>query len=203
MPFSCRRATIENNSVDALRRERPLAAVSPRDHSPSALDDPRGPSEREGVKISKGKRVRLKIHLTTADGKELEKSAIEFIFGGGKMLAGIEELLDGLEAGAKKKGTLPAKKAFGNPAAQSKMTMKRSEFPADASLALGSKFTAKGPDGKTDVVLQIDKVTIETVDVRLVHPLAEADLKYDLEVLAVTDPAPPPVPAAALDLEES
>jgi hypothetical protein len=38
--------------------------------------------------------------------------------------------------------------------------------------------------------------------VRLVHPLADKDIKYAVEVVNVTDPRPPPMPAAALELEE-
>ena len=61
---------------------------------------------------------------------------------------------------------------------------------------------AKGADVKTDVVLAIEKLAGEDVEVRLVHPLADKDLRYDIEVLAVTDPKPPPLPAKALKLEE-
>ena len=79
----------------------------------------------------------------------------------------------------------------------------RAEFPADADLKPGLRFAAKGADNGLDVVLEIVKVTGETVETRLVHPLAEKDLAYKLEVVQVTDPRPPPMPAAALGLEEA
>ena len=53
-----------------------------------------------------------------------------------------------------------------------------------------------------NVILQVEKVTGDDVDVRLVHPLAEKDIKYAVEVVQVSDPRPPPMPAAALELEE-
>jgi FKBP-type peptidyl-prolyl cis-trans isomerase 2 len=40
------------------------------------------------------------------------------------------------------------------------------------------------------------------VEVRFLHPLADKDIKYSVEVVQVSDPRPPPVPAAALELEE-
>jgi hypothetical protein len=45
--------------------------------------------------------------------------------------------------------------------------------------------------------------TDKEVRVRLVHPLADKDLSYDLEVLKVTDPTPPPLPVEAIAKEDS
>jgi FKBP-type peptidyl-prolyl cis-trans isomerase 2 len=53
-----------------------------------------------------------------------------------------------------------------------------------------------------NVILQIVKVLGDEIEVRLVHPLAEKDIKYSVEVVNVTDPRPPPMPAKALKLEE-
>ena len=61
--------------------------------------------------------------------------------------------------------------------------------------------TEKLPSAKMNIILQIEKVSGDEVDVRLVHPLAEKDLKYTVEVVNVTDPRPPPMPAKALALE--
>ena len=117
------------------------------------------------------------------------------------MLPGLEAVLQGLEKGAKREGVIKAKDAFGNPASQPLKKMKRSDFPKDAKLAVGDKLVAKGANDM-NVVLRIEKVAGDDIDVRLVHPLAEKDIRYSAEVLQVSDPRPPPVPAAALDLEE-
>lgn len=154
------------------------------------------------VKIEKGRRVRLKVELT-AGSDVIEKSTVEFVHGGGSMLPGLEALLVGLEAGAKKEGVLAAKDAFGNPDMHPRKQMRRSEFPADADLKPGTRFAAKGADNGLDVVLQIEKVAGDVVETRLVHPLADKDLAYKLEVVQVTDPRPPPVPVAALKLEDA
>jgi len=154
------------------------------------------------VQIEKGKRVRIRVHLAVVGGETIEKSVVEYIQGGGKMLPGLEATLQGLEKGAKKEGVLTSKDAFGNPALSPHKKMKRSEFPKDAQLKAGERFAAKGVNG-LDVVLAIDKIEGEDVDVQLLHPLADKDIKYDVEVLSVTDPAPPPVPAEALKIEEA
>ena len=155
------------------------------------------------MKIENGRRVKLKVDLSVAGGQQLEKSTVEYIQGGGSMLPGLEALLEGLENGAKREGVLKAKDAFGNPAMHPLKKMKRSEFPKDAKLTEGEKLVAASADkAKMNVILQIVKISGDDVDVRLVHPLAEKDIKYSVEVIQVSDPRPPPVPVDALDLKE-
>ncbi|MEZ4403045.1 MAG: FKBP-type peptidyl-prolyl cis-trans isomerase [Kofleriaceae bacterium] len=154
------------------------------------------------MKITAGVRVRLKVHLSVVGGDTLEKSVVEFIHGGGAMLPGLERLLDGLEKGATKQGTLKAKDAFGDPKLAPIKKMKRTEFPKDAKLKAGDQFTAKGAAGGTDVVLKIEKIDGDDLEVRLVHPLADKDLAYEFEVVGVSDPKPPPPPPRALGLTE-
>lgn len=151
------------------------------------------------MKIEKGYRVTLKVDLSVVGGQSLEKSTVEYIQGGGTMLPGLEAVLAGLEKGAKREGVIKAKDAFG--AMQPTKKLKRSEFPKDAKLVVGEKFAGKAENGM-NVILLIEKVTDDEVDVKYVHPLAEKDIKYAVEVVNVRDPRPPPVPVAALDLEE-
>ena len=153
------------------------------------------------MKIEKGRRVTVKVDLAVVGGASLEKSTVEYIHGGGTMLVGLENVLAGLEKGAKREGVIKAKDAFGNPSMHPLKKMKRTEFPKDVKLVVGEQFAAKGVNNM-NVVLRIEKISGDEVDVRLVHPLAEKDIKYSVEVVAVSDPRPPPVPVQALELEE-
>jgi FKBP-type peptidyl-prolyl cis-trans isomerase SlyD len=155
------------------------------------------------VKIAKGTKVTLKVDLSVAGGQQLEKNQVEFVFGNGAMLSGLEAVLEGLEKGAKREGTLKAKDAFGNSAMHPLKKMKRTEFPKDLELKIGEKLVAKGVNDM-NVIMKIEKVSGDEVEVRLVHPLAEKDIKYAVEVVAVRPPppAPPPPPADALELTE-
>ena len=143
----------------------------------------------------------LKVDLSVAGGQQLEKNQVEFIHGAGAMLSGLEKILEGLEKGAKREGVLKAKDAFGNPAMHPLKKMKRTEFPKDLQLKVGEQLVAKGVNN-LNVILKIEKIGDDEVDVRLVHPLADKDIKYAVEVVNVTDPRPPPMPAAALELED-
>lgn len=155
------------------------------------------------MKIENGRRVRLKVMLKVVDGAELERSVVEYIQGGGSMLPGLEKVLKGLEAGAKKKGVIKAKDAFGDPSRQVVKEMARTEFPKDTKLEVGAQFVAKGADNNQDVILRIAEIKGDKIQVQLVHPLADKDIEYDIEVLAVTDPAPPPIPVEALGATEA
>lgn len=156
------------------------------------------------MKIEKGQRVRVQVKLKVVGGEELEKSVVEYYHGSGTMLLGLEKALEGLQKGAKKKGVIKAKEAFGDPARQLKKSMGRKEFPANAELKAGAQFAAKGADNKQDVVLRIDKVEKDTVDVTLLHPLADKDIEFEAEVLAVSSPStPPPLPPDALGASDA
>jgi FKBP-type peptidyl-prolyl cis-trans isomerase 2 len=162
-----------------------------------ATPDPDGFQYRGIVKIEKGRRVRLKVRLQVVDGDVLEQSVVEYFHGAGTMLAGLERVIEGLSAGDKKEGIIAAADAFGNPAAQPRKLLSRTEFPAGAVLKVGEEFAAKAEGGQ-DVVLLIEEAGDDQVQVRLVHPLASKDISYEVEVLAVTDPTPPPLPATAI-----
>jgi FKBP-type peptidyl-prolyl cis-trans isomerase 2 len=153
------------------------------------------------VKIQKGRRVTVKVELSVVGGASLEKSTVEYIHGAGTMLVGLENVLAGLEKGARREGVIKAKEAFGNPSMHPLKKMKRTEFPKEVKLVAGEQFVAKGVNDM-NVVLRIEKLAGDDVDVRLVHPLAEKDIKYAVEVVQVSDPRPPPMPAQALELEE-
>lgn len=157
----------------------------------------------EVVKIENGRRVTLKVELAVAGGQLLEKSTVEYVQGGGTMLSGLEAVLSGLEKGATVEGVLPAKLAFGNPAMHPTKRMRRADFPKDAHLKAGEKLIAASADkAHMNVILEVVEISGDDVDVRLVHPLSEKDIRYAVEVVQVTDPRPPPLPTTALDLEE-
>lgn len=151
------------------------------------------------VKIENGRKVTVRVELSVEGGAELEKKTVEYVQGSGTMLPALEQLLVGLEKGAKRDGVLKAQDAFGAVKLPSKK-IKRSEFPKDAKITVGDRFAAKD-EHKNDVILQVEKVDQDELEVRFLHPLADKDIKYSLEVVQVRDPRPPPPPADALEID--
>ena len=193
MLFSCQRASYRN-PVEPPPNSTPFV------HNVGALLSRLARVYRDLVKIETGRRVTVRVELSVVGGAPLEKKTVEYIQGSGMMLPALESLLTGLEKGAKREGVLKAKEAFGAVQLPTKK-LKRTSFPADAKLAPGERFAAKD-DHKNDVVLHIEKVDGDDIEVRFLHPLADKDIQYSVEVVQVSDPRPPPVPAAALELEE-
>jgi FKBP-type peptidyl-prolyl cis-trans isomerase 2 len=166
------------------------------------VNDRRFPVYDHLVQIQGGTRVRLRVHLEVVGGETIEDGVLEYSHGSGKMLPGLESALEGLEPGAKKQGVLKAREAFGNPALSPHKKMGRGDFPAGARLEAGERFAARGVNG-LEVVLSVVSVAGDTIDVQLLHALAEKDIAYQVEILAVTDPVPPPMPADALAIEDA
>ena len=151
------------------------------------------------MKIENGRRVAVRVELSVVGGDLLEKKTVEYIQGSGTMLPALEKLLTGLEKGGKLDGVLKAKEAFGAVQLPSKK-IKRTEFPKDAKLTAGERFAATD-EHKNPVILLIEKVDKDDLEVRFLHPLADKDIKYSVEVVQVRDPRPPPPPADALEIE--
>lgn len=157
-----------------------------------------GPCYLRGVKTGADTLVRIDVELKVKDGEVIESSKksgpVEYRHGTGKMLPGLEKVLDGLEAGAEKSGTIAAKDAFGTLDDQPKMSIPRTNFPKDAKIAKGSKFEAKSPTG-APVTLEVLSVDDETITARMAHPLAGKEIEYTVKVVSVRK-APPPVPVS-------
>lgn len=154
------------------------------------------------VKIEKDRRVRIKVKLQVEDGDILEESAVEYFHGSGNMLLGLEEELEGLAKGDKKSGLIPAKKAFGGDEHQHPKSIPKNEFPKDVELKVGTSFVAGGGAGQ-DVLIEVVEILENEVKAVLKHPLADKNIKFDVEVLSVTDPSPPPMPSDLLVSDDS
>ncbi len=156
------------------------------------------------MQVSAGHLVRIDCELRVRGGEVIESSKktgpIEYKQGGGQMLVGLESRLEGLSAGDQKSGTIPAAEAFGTEDDQPKMSIPRASFPSSATIDIGSRFEAKGPQG-TPVTLEVLKVTDEAVSARVVHPLAGKDIEFSVTILGVRK-GPPPVPKTeAIEIE--
>jgi len=153
------------------------------------------------VKIAPGARVRIKVKLQVAGGDVIEESVVEYFQGAGTMMPGLEKALANLEAGASKSGVIAANEAFDAVGTLPTKTIPRAEFPKDIDLKEGSVFGAKGPHGE-DVSFVVTELTADTVKVRFQHPLAGKSIGYEVSVLSVSDPLPPPMPGEAIALDE-
>jgi FKBP-type peptidyl-prolyl cis-trans isomerase 2 len=151
--------------------------------------------------------LRLEYEIRTKSGETLESSAargpLEFVPGRRRLLPALEQVIARLRVGEEVSGELEAARAFGDESLLPTMEISRGEFPDGEAPEAGKKYEAKTADGNA-VSFRVLSSGERFVHVRLLHPLADADLEYRFKLIAVDDPSlPPPVPAKAIGIESS
>ena len=109
---------------------------------------------------------------------------MRFVLGDGTLETGLEVLLRGLHDGDRARFGLAPGQAFGERDPASVYGMPRTEFPADMALVEGTvvEFTTPGGDTVPGTVVEVDEDAV-TVDFN--HPLAERELSFEVEIIAV------------------
>jgi FKBP-type peptidyl-prolyl cis-trans isomerase SlyD len=151
--------------------------------------------------------LRLEYEIRTKEGEVLESSAdrgpLEFVPGRRRLLPALENVIARLQVGQEVKGELEAARAFGDESVLPTMEISRGEFPEGAVPEPGNQYEARTVDGN-NVRFRVLSANDRFVHVRLLHPLADADLAYRFKLIAVDDPSlPPPLPARAVGIESS
>jgi FKBP-type peptidyl-prolyl cis-trans isomerase SlyD len=151
--------------------------------------------------------LRLEYEVRTKNGAILESSddrgLLELEPGRRRLLPALEEVIAGLRVGQEARGELPSTRAFGDESVLPTMAIARSEFPVATRPEPGQRFEATTPIGDF-VRFSVLSADEGFVQVRLLHPLNEADLEYRFKLLAITDRgAPPPLPAHVLGIDSA
>jgi FKBP-type peptidyl-prolyl cis-trans isomerase SlyD len=166
------------------------------------------------MKIAPGNIVRIEYEIRVKGGDVIESSAksgpIQYVHGEGKLLPALEKRLEGREAGASFSGEIPAAEAIPPEETMPTRDIPRGEFPGGAPLEVGAMFEAQIAVGGV-VNLRVLEVNDARVKVRLLPPLAGKDLLFQVKIIRIEDPVshlisvvkkpPPPLPAAALNID--
>jgi FKBP-type peptidyl-prolyl cis-trans isomerase SlyD len=133
--------------------------------------------------------VDLAYTLKGADGAVIDQSEkddpMTYLHGEGQIVPGLESALEGLAKGAKKKVVVSAKEGYGTSNPDLKISVKRSQFPADVDVKEGMQFQAQA--GEQGVVFTVDKIEGDLVMIDGNHPLADQELHFEVEVLNVRE----------------
>ncbi|MEN8180602.1 MAG: peptidylprolyl isomerase [Pseudomonadota bacterium] len=133
----------------------------------------------------------VKVHYTgtLTDGSQFDSSRggepLEFTIGSGQLINGFNTAVDGMSVGDSKTVTIPSDQAYGARNPDMVQVVPRSAMPADLELDKGMVLSANSPDGQslnfTVVEFDDEKVTVDGN-----HPLADQDLTFDLELMAIS-----------------
>lgn len=140
------------------------------------------------MKIEKDRVVRFHYTVAEQGGDTIESSEgrepLAILVGHGNIIPGLEEAMEGHEAGDRFGADVPAAKAYGE--IQPGLTQRvPKKYFKGARLAPGMQTvlpTNFGPRAVTVI-----KVGMSVVDVDLNHPMAGKDLHFDIEVVEVRE----------------
>ena len=145
----------------------------------------------ENPVVSEGKVVVFHYTLTDDDGEQIESSRdkgqpLPYLHGSNSIVPGLEQAMDGKEAGDEFVADLDPEDAYGQRHEEGESQVGRSEFPDDVELFEGMAFTAEGPDG-SEIPLWITEIDGDDITVDPNHPLAGETLHFDVEIIDVRD----------------
>jgi len=143
--------------------------------------------------IAKNKVVSLSYCLKSTQGEELDRAdgdkPMEYLHGGGTIVPGLENALDGLKVGEKKEVTVKPEEGYGEILSDLKMKVERKMFPADQKIEKGMQFMAELGDGRKHP-FNVVEIKGDNIQIDGNHPLAGQTLHFSVEVMEIRDATP-------------
>jgi FKBP-type peptidyl-prolyl cis-trans isomerase SlyD len=141
-------------------------------------------------KIAAGKVVDLQYSLKNSKGEVLDQAdaadPFSYLHGADQIVPGLETALEGLKVGDKKDVTVPPAQGYGERIEDLRLSVARTQLPADLDLQPGMAFEADaGNNGGMTFVVEAIKGDQIQLDGN--HPLAGEILHFSVEVLNVRD----------------
>ncbi|MBM69741.1 MAG: peptidylprolyl isomerase [Haliea sp.] len=116
----------------------------------------------------------------SSDGRD----PLQFEVGSGQIIPGLDRAIEGMAVGDKKQVNVPADEAYGQPAAEARQEVARSQIPEHIPLEPGLQLQMQTPDGQA-IPVRVAEVSDEVVVLDANHPLAGKDLTFDIELVAI------------------
>ena len=142
------------------------------------------------MKIEKDKWVAIHYTLKDDDGNVIDSSVgaapLGYIHGNGYLIVGLENELNGREAGDKFSCKIAPIDGYGEYDPDLVKDVPRSQFEFDGEIEKGMQFQAMSPQGP--IILTVLEVNGDTVKLDGNHALAGKNLNFDVEVVEVREP---------------
>ena len=140
------------------------------------------------MSITKGKIVDIHYTLKNDNGEILDSSKgqdpLQFQFGTGTIIKGLETELEGKNVGDKFIATVSPENAYGIRSEKHIHKVPITQFDSPEKVQVGARFQVGGQGGTVAEVIAVDAQTV-TIDTN--HPLADQVLHFDVEVVDLKD----------------
>lgn len=145
------------------------------------------------MKISAGKLVSFHYILKNEDGEEIEstdkESPFEYLHGADQIITGLENALEGLEKGDKKKVKVSPEDGYGLRDEEAFVEVPKEHVPEDAhEIGAQLQTVAENGDVLWPTVVEIDE---DSIVLDFNHPLAGQTLVFEVTVVNVADSKSP------------
>jgi len=133
---------------------------------------------------------KVKVHYTgkLTSGEVFDSSQgrapLEFTVGGGQMIKGFDEAVNGMEVNEQKTVTIPSVEAYGEKKDELIQEIPVDQLPADMQPEVGQKLVATNDLGHQTQVSVIG-VTEEAITIDANHELAGKDLVFEIELVEI------------------
>ena len=141
------------------------------------------------MKISQDSIVTIEYTLKNVDGEVLDTTSgdgpIAYLHGHGNLIEGLEEALEGKQAGDQIATVVPPEKGYGSRSDELVEVVPKGNFPQPEELEVGSGVVADTEDGES--IFWVLAVDDENVTLDGNHPLADKELHFEVKVVEVRE----------------
>lgn len=133
---------------------------------------------------------KVKVHYTgtLADGSEFDSSVdrkpLQFTLGGGQMIAGFDQAVQGMAPGDTKIINLAPDQAYGPQRDDMILVVNRDQFPPNITPKVGQQLELQQTNGKPASVV-VTEVSDTKVSLDANHPLSGKDLTFEILLVEI------------------
>ncbi|QDF28688.1 FKBP-type peptidyl-prolyl cis-trans isomerase, partial [Halarcobacter anaerophilus] len=113
----------------------------------------------------------------------IDKEPLEFTFGSGQIIPGLESRIADMNEEESKDITVPSSEAYGEYNPEAKQMVPKEQF-GDLELQIGMPLQGQGQDGNPIQVV-VTNILDNEVEIDLNHPLAGKDLDFSITVKSI------------------
>jgi peptidylprolyl isomerase len=140
------------------------------------------------MKAKKGDKVKVHYRGTLTDGTEFDSShgrePLEFEVGGGMMIKGFDNAVNGLELGEKVTVNIPSAEAYGEHNKELMYEIPSEQIPESLDPKVGQTLHMQHPSGQQIPVVVLE-ITEKHISIDANHKLAGKDLVFDIELVEI------------------
>lgn len=114
----------------------------------------------------------------------LERDPLQFVVGGGQMIKGFDEAVNGMALNEKKTVTIPCAEAYGEKSEELIQEVPREHLPEDMNPQPGQTLVATNEMGHQTHVI-VTEVFDDYITIDANHPLAGQDLIFEIELVEI------------------